>query len=448
MPTITPVNVGHTAVLLSQNRRRIDNQLPPERLIQIAKENPVVDTFLKLAVIPTPTIRPGHPKELEMRQNMSLVRDITDQLFKGLHPEVTSYVDDYGSLIIKVPGSEEHKNKQPLMFMGHLDVVPADLDEPTKQVYPTLINHSTKEGIKEYIASDGTTTLGADDKSLVAIIWDVVRRTINEPHVPYEIVLAIDEEEDGASLVNLKTSDFKSKHIIVADYDRAFQITFGCASFVIIKIDVDGLKGGHSGDDNQEMMVSATDILKELHDGIGNRVIKYFSDFAAPLLSKNIYEYEIARSASNKIPTEGHLYLSLRSNRQDLEDEEIKRIENEVKQIEQKHRSREQALSIQIKIDKQCPPWNGDPKSLLVKLLTQAANEIGHKEVKIAPEHGATQVNNLVGKKNQNGEDFIPVIVGVDSEHWHSTKENVSPRSMREVSNWLCKFVQIYSSTN
>lgn len=446
MSIVSPVRPSNYLVILnSKEKKKVPNELPVERLIQIAQENPVVDTFLKLAVIPSPTIRPGHPKEQEMRQNMDLVRSVIEQLFKELHPEITSYIDDYGSLIIKVPGSGDYKNKQPLMFMGHLDVVPADLKDPMKQVYPTLINHPTKG--EEYITTDGTTTLGADDKSLVAVIWDVVRRTINEPHVPFEIVLAPDEEEDGTSLVKLNAGDFKSKHIIVTDNDRAFQITFSCGSFVTIKINVDGLEGVHSADDNQEDFVSAADILKELHDAIGNRVIKYFPDFKVPLISKNIYKYEIAESACNRVPVKGCIFLSLRSNRQDLEDEEIKRIENEVRRIEQKYKSKEKALSIKMESIKDMPPWNGDPKSLLSTLLVQAANEMGKNEIRIAPSHGATQVNNLVGKLNQNGEEFVPVIVGVDSEHWHKTIENVSPKSMGEVSDWLYRFTQIYRNS-
>lgn len=448
MLPVALININHTPILLSQNRRKIPNELPAERLIQIANKNPVVDTFLKLAVIPTPTVRPGHPKEPEMKENMELVRQVTAKLFEELHPGITSYVDKYGSLIIKVPGSKGCEDRQPLMFMGHLDIVPADLDEPTKQIYPVLINHSIKEDIKEYIATDGTTTLGADDKAQVAIMWDIVRRFISEEkaHVPFEIVLAPDEEEDSASLIALDTSQFKAKYVIVIDGDEAFQITTGCASFVDIKIDINGLRGGHSGIDNRDDFISASDILTELGSVLGNGVVKWNPEIPQPLISKNIYEYEIKRTPNNAFSTKGHIYLSLRSLTREEQDNELGRIKQEVKRTEEKYKCIEKNLKITIKTDEQFPPWQGSTDNLLVKLLKQAAGEAGHSSVKIIPSHGACQANHLVPKRNAYAEEFISALVGPNLEDLHTVTEKADWRSLVEVSDWLYKFVQIYES--
>ena len=91
---------------------------------------------------------------------------------------------------------------------------------------------------------------------------------------------------------------------------------------------------------------------------------------------------------------------------------------------------------------------SGSTKSPLVKLVEQAANEIGHTNVKIGPMHGATQANLLVPKRNAYGEEFSAVVVSPNLEELHSVDEKVDWRSMIEVSDWLYKFVQIYSSTN
>lgn len=447
MLNVIPVNTVYTSILLSQNRKKIPDELPAEGLIQIANENPVIDTFLKLAVIPTPTVRPGHPKESEMKENMRLVRQVTAKLFEELHPEITSYIDKYGSLIIKVPGSKGYEDRQPLMFMGHLDIVPADLDEPTRQIYPVLINHPAKEGIKEYIATDGTTTLGADDKAQVAIIWDIVRRFILEEkaHVPFEIILAPDEEEDSASLIALDTSQSQAKYVIVADDDEAFKITTGCASFVDIKIDISGLRGSHSGIDNRDDFINASDILMELGSVLGNGVVKWNPEIHQPLISKNIYEYEIKRSPSNALPTEGHMYLSLRSLSKEEQNNELERIRQEVKRIEEKYKLTEKNLEIKIKTDEQFPPWQGSTDNLLVKLLQQAANETEHHSVKIIPSHGASQANHLVSKRNAYAEEFVSVVVGSDLEGLHTVTEKADWRSLVEVSDWLYKFVQMYT---
>ena len=451
MPTVAPVNTNHTTILLSRNRKKVPNELPIERLIQIANENPAIDTFLNLAVIPTPTVRPGHPQELEMKQNIDLIRNVTANLFMELDPKATSSVDQYGSLIIKYPGSPKYENRRPLMFMGHLDIVPADLKDPLRQIYPILINHPKKS--KEYIATDGTTTLGADDKAQVAIIWDVIRRFKSEgkPHVPFEIVLAPDEEEDSNSLIQLDTSKFKAKDVIVVDSDEEFVITTGCASFVDIKIDLSGLKSGHSAVDDQENYVSASDILADLYQAIGNRVVKWNPELHQPLISKNVYECEIKKAPSNAFPTEAHMAISLRSLSKKEQDDELERIKQEVKRIGEKYKNYKNIdgkFEIKIKIEEQYPPLNGSTKSNLVKLVEQAANEIGHTNVKIGPMHGATQANLLVPKRNAYGEEFSAVVVSPNLEELHSVDEKVDWRSMIEVSDWLYKFVQIYSSTN
>lgn len=463
MSTVQPLNAlnlslsaSRSALELEQNciqpltddLQKYNQEQLDIRLKQIAKSNPAINLFLQLAVIPTPTVRPGHEKENEMKQNMEEGMTLYAQAFKELGvSEKNIERDKYGSLIICVPGAPGYENKQPLMFMGHMDIVPADLKDPLHLIHPRLIMHQTQKGFKEYIASDGTTTLGVDDKALLAIIWNLVKllKERNIPHPPFEVVVVTDEETECTSITNLDTSRLNSKYIIDLDDNKAFQITFSCAGFVNIKIEVDGLQGGHSGS-NDQSTISAADILKELHEKIGNRVIKYFPDFKdIPLISKNIYEYEIDRSASNKIPTKGHIYLSLRSNIQSLENEEIKRIEDEVKRIEKKYKSIEKELEIKTDIHKENPPYNGNPNSYIATALIKAANEIGQKEVKVTPEHGASQINNLAGKKNRYGEEFISVVIGVESEGWHSTKEKVDWESIIEVSNWLVKLVENYT---
>ncbi len=451
MVVVSPIAIHYLQQLPLQNKKNVPNELPQEKLIEIATNNPVVDTFLKLAIIPSPTIRPGHIKEFEMKQNMGLVRDLTAKLFIELDPRTTTSVDQHGSLIINTPASPGYEHKRPLMFMGHLDVVPADLDNPLRQVYPTLINHATKDGLKEYIATDGTTTLGADDKAQVAIIWDVIRRSIKEPHVAYEVVLAPDEEENSDSLINLDTSQFKSKDVIIIDNEEEFEITTGCASYVEIKIDISGLKSEHSAVSNQDDYISASDILMELYQAIGNRVVKWDTRFQQPLISKNIYECEIKRAPTNALPTQGHIALSLRSLNNEEQDNEISRIRKEIERIKEKYKHYKninEKLKINIQVQEQFPPWEGSMDSTLVKLLEQAAHDIGQEKVKIKPEHGASQANLLVPKRNAYGEEFTAVVISPNMEGHHSIDEKVDWKSMVTVSDWLYKFVEVYSSKN
>jgi tripeptide aminopeptidase len=85
-----------------------------------------------------------------------------------------------GNLIVKIEGN---KNVPPLMFNSHMDTV-----TPGEGVRPQL-----KDGV---FTSDGTTILGADDKSAVAVIIEVMR-VIHENHLshgPLDLVFTICEE--------------------------------------------------------------------------------------------------------------------------------------------------------------------------------------------------------------------------------------------------------------
>lgn len=85
-----------------------------------------------------------------------------------------------GNIIAKFPGNTP---AAPLMLNAHMDTV-----EPGRGIQPNFSN-----GI---FTSDGSTILGADDKSAVAILLEVLT-TLQEkglPHGPLEVVLTISEE--------------------------------------------------------------------------------------------------------------------------------------------------------------------------------------------------------------------------------------------------------------
>ena len=87
---------------------------------------------------------------------------------------------DTGNLIARLDGRRE---TPPLLFSAHMDTV-----EPGRGIKPVL-----KEG---RISSDGSTILGADDKSAIAILLEVLRvlKETERPHPPLELVFSTCEE--------------------------------------------------------------------------------------------------------------------------------------------------------------------------------------------------------------------------------------------------------------
>ena len=98
---------------------------------------------------------------------------------------------DTGNLIIKISGN---RKVPPLLLSAHMDTV-----QPGIGVKPRF-----KDGV---FTSDGTTVLGADDKSAIAVIIETVRilQENNLPHGPLEIVITICEE---IGLLGAKHLDF------------------------------------------------------------------------------------------------------------------------------------------------------------------------------------------------------------------------------------------------
>lgn len=85
-----------------------------------------------------------------------------------------------GNIYAKFPGNRETR---PLLLNAHMDTV-----EPGRGVRAVL-----KEGV---FYSEGDTILGADDKSAIAILLEVMRvvRENDLPHGPVELVLTVSEE--------------------------------------------------------------------------------------------------------------------------------------------------------------------------------------------------------------------------------------------------------------
>ncbi len=163
------------------------------------------------------------------------------------------------NVIIKAPGSAGYEDKEPVILQGHMDMVAvkddnADIDMKT-------------EGLRvktdgEYVWAEGT-SLGGDDGIAVAYCLALLdSKTI--PHPPLEVVITTNEETgmEGANAIDL--SCLKGRKMINIDNEGEGQFITSCAGGarfysylpvkraafkgVRLKVTIDGLKGGHSGE--------------------------------------------------------------------------------------------------------------------------------------------------------------------------------------------------------
>ncbi|WP_419868559.1 aminoacyl-histidine dipeptidase [Chryseobacterium sp. CT-SW4] len=176
-------------------------------------------------------------------------------------------VDEVGNVIIKKPATPGMENRKSVILQSHLDMVCQKNND---------INFDFEtEGIKMEIDGDWVkakgTTLGADNGLGVAAIMSVLESS-DIPHPAIEALFTIDEETGMTGALGLKSGQLTGDILLNLDTEEDDEIDIGCAGGVdvtisqkynteevkgqVVRIEVKGLKGGHSGMD--------------IHKGLGN----------------------------------------------------------------------------------------------------------------------------------------------------------------------------------
>lgn len=149
-------------------------------------QNRALESFLRYIAIDSETHHEKPMTELLVRELEALGLTVTvDRV--GEDPAVES---DSGNIFATLPGDE---TLSPMLFSAHQDTV-----TPGRGIRPRV-----EDG---YVYSDGTTILGADDKSGVAAIMEALRviREKELPHRPIEILFSV-REEGGCGAVPILT---------------------------------------------------------------------------------------------------------------------------------------------------------------------------------------------------------------------------------------------------
>jgi tripeptide aminopeptidase len=144
----------------------------------------VVKTFLELVKIDSPSGEEDGVRECLVKKFNKL--------------GISSEVDSAGNLFAKVNG-----RGQPLILSAHMDTV-----EPGRGVKPKIE--------KGTIKSDGTTILGADNKSTVAAIIVALEKVKKEKRHALEVVFSVREETDSG-IEEFDMSKLNSKYGLIAD---------------------------------------------------------------------------------------------------------------------------------------------------------------------------------------------------------------------------------------
>ncbi len=157
----------------------------------------LVDTFMDLVRIDSPSYE---EREIAERLLAELKRFGADARMDDAGDRIGS---NAGNVLARLPGTVQGPS---ILLSAHMDTV-----MPGRGVIPV------RE--KDRIRSDGSTILGADDKSGVAIILEVLQ-TLKEhrlAHPPIEVIFTICEEPGLVGAKHLNISSFSSRDGLVLD---------------------------------------------------------------------------------------------------------------------------------------------------------------------------------------------------------------------------------------
>lgn len=225
---------------------------------------------------------------------------------------IAHVVDEVGNLILKKPASLGCESAHGVILQGHLDMV--------CQANAGTLHDFERDAIKT-VLRDGwliaeDTTLGADNGIGVALALAALEEP-NLQHPALEVLLTINEESGMDGARGLAPDTLQGKLLINLDTEEWGHFYLGCAGgvdvevrrhecsqeeiphdFALLRFDVSGLRGGHSGID--------------IHLGRGN-AIKLLAEALRDLathIDVRLVELK-GGSARNAIPREAYAVCAL-----------------------------------------------------------------------------------------------------------------------------------------
>jgi dipeptidase D len=171
-------------------------------------------------------------------------------------------VDGVGNVIIRKPATPGMENRKTVVLQGHLDMVPQknsdkDFDFEKDPIIAFI------DG--DWVTADGT-TLGSDNGIGVAATMAVLE-SASLKHGPVEALFTVDEETGMTGAFGLKPGLLKGDILINLDSEDEGELYVGCAGGIDVsasksyreeaapgghtayRVNVKGLRGGHSGID-------------------------------------------------------------------------------------------------------------------------------------------------------------------------------------------------------
>lgn len=266
----------------------------------------LLDRFIKYVKIDTQSIEdapviPSSPGQLE------LAKIVAEDLKKAGVKDITVMEKGYltGTIYENIPSTHPAKGKVPVIgFVAHFDTAP---ESPSNGVKPRVIKNYSGEKIiypansrieidpatepelkkclgHTIITSDGTTTLGADDKSGIAEIVEMAQHFTDHPNELHgEIKIGMmPDEETGAGSEHFDIKGLGTEVAYTVDGDKLGAIDVGCFNAWKGKVSIKGV-AAFPGEGKGEYL-SAIQLAGEFISAIPSNYLPQNCDGMQPIL--------------------------------------------------------------------------------------------------------------------------------------------------------------------
>ncbi len=218
-------------------------------------------------------------------------------------------MDDVGNVVVRIPATKGHENAPTVVLQGHLDMV---CEKNTDTVFDFEKDPIVLVREDDWLTADGT-TLGADNGIGVATGLAFLEMP-DAVHGPLELLCTVDEETGLVGAQALKSEFLKGRMMFNLDSEEDGVFYVGCAGGrdstiklpitmtsppdgqQALKVEVKGLRGGHSGLDIIQNRGNATRLLARALDAVGKDI-----DFSLASISGGDKHNAIPREATAAI---------------------------------------------------------------------------------------------------------------------------------------------------
>ena len=403
----------------------------------------ILEIFEELASIPSPSLG-----------EINVSNKILEYTYNN---GINAFYDNYQNLIINLPANDP--NKKPILLSAHMDVVGNSA--------PVNIRYSED---RKYIQTDGTRTLGADDKAGIAVALKLAIYLAKNPEIKHgglEIILTRDEETNMSGINHVEFDKIESENVLVLDSDSLGNFEIAGAGYTKLDIEVTTKLGGHSGNDIQDKKrYNAAKLIADLVSKLPNGAYKVEKGFtitscnlgsivagATDIGLERILEQEnpnkpysktlVDLCADNIINTKAYAHYSLRSSNQKYEFDLIDKFQKQIDKFNKKYGEYANAkLSIKVHM----PMFEKSPNQEMAQIAKQVGKKID-LPIKVQSFHAGAETHIYANKTNKYDKKFKPVLVGVANiDSMHSPNEKMEIDSLYTGYEFIKKLFLEYNS--